>query len=258
MTTCHRFRLCPRCCAPVTPGTVQLSSISKTFTATAILQLVEQGKVDLDAPVTKYLPYFALADGRQDEIIAKVSGQSYEAYITEHIFAPLGMPHSTLLLADVDPKALAMPHVPGDDGQVAASDIFPYTRSFAPDSTLYSNVEDMAAYEIATLRHGAAGQPAILTPDSYDAAWTIYSQAPFPPPDTAYGFGWQIGEHAGEQVVGHSGIDIGHNSFPAMLPAHSAAAIVMTNINDLEEFVMPAFLMRDGLLDIVLQAFTQK
>ena len=311
--------------APVTPGTVfQLSSISKTFTATAILQLVEQGKVDLDAPVTKYLPYFVLADGRQDEItvrhllthrsglpdsdwtntavfkearsdekaledqvrsarevslpfdpgtqfaysgmgyealgdiIAKVSGQSYEAYITEHIFVPLGMPHSTLLLADVDPKALAMPHVPGGDGQVVASDIFPYTRSFAPDSTLYSNVEDMAAYAIATLRHGAAGQPAVLTPESYDAAWTIYSQAPFPPPDTAYGFGWQIGEHAGEQVVGHSGIDIGYNSFLAMLPAHSTAVIAMTNFNDLEEFVMPAFLMRDGLLDIVLQAFPQK
>ena len=311
--------------APVTPSTIfQLSSIAKTFTSTAILQLVEQGKIDLDAPVTKYLPYFTLADGRQEEItvrhllthtsglpdnswtdmspyleprdddmaledqvrsaqevsllfdpgtkfeytsfgydvlgdiIAKVSGQSYEAYIAEHIFAPLGMQHSTLLLADVAPKALAMPHVPGGDGQVVTSDIFPYTRSFAPDSTLYSNVEDMAAYAIATLRQGAAGQPAVLTPESYDAAWTSYSQAPFPPPETNYGFGWQIGEHAGEQVVGHSGIDIGYNSFLAMLPAQSAAIIVMTNFNDLEEFVMPAFLMRDGLLDIVLQAFTQK
>ena len=58
--------------APVTPGTIfQLSSIAKTFTSTAILQLVEQGKVDLDAPVTKYLPYFALADGRQDEITVR-------------------------------------------------------------------------------------------------------------------------------------------------------------------------------------------
>jgi CubicO group peptidase (beta-lactamase class C family) len=311
--------------APVTPSTIfQLSSIAKTFTSTAILQLVEQGKVDLDAPVTKYLPYFALADGREGEItvrhllthtsglpdtswtdmspylearddemaledqvrsarkvsllfdpgtqfeytsfgydvlgdiVAKVSGQPFEEYVTEQMFVPLGMNHSTLLLSDVDPKALAMPHVPGGDGQVVTSDIFPYTRSFAPDSTLYSNVEDMAAYAITTMRHGAAGQPAVLAPESYDAAWTSYSQAPFPPPETNYGFGWQIGEHAGEQVVGHSGIDIGYNSFLAMLPAQSAAVIVMTNFNDLEEFVMPAFLMRTGLLDIVLQAFTQK
>ena len=192
------------------------------------------------------------------DIVAKASGQPFEAYVAAHILAPFGMQHSTLLLADVDPKALAMPHVPDGDGQVVTSDIFPYTRSYAPDSTLYSNVEDMAAYAIATLRRGAVGQPAVMAPESYDAAWTIYSETPFPPPETSYGFGWQIGDHAGEQVVGHSGIDIGYNSFLAMLPAQSAAVIVMTNFNDLEQFVMPAFLMRDGLLEIVLEAFAQE
>ena len=154
---------------PVTPATFfQLASIAKTFTSTAILQLVEQGKVELDAPVTKYLPYFALADGREGEItvrhllthtsglpdnswtdmspylearddemaledhvrsarevsllfdpgtkfeytsfgydvlgdiVAKVSGQPFEEYVAEHVFTPLGMDHSTLLLGDVD------------------------------------------------------------------------------------------------------------------------------------------------------------
>ncbi|MGZ8558049.1 MAG: serine hydrolase domain-containing protein, partial [Chitinophagaceae bacterium] len=33
-----------------------LQSVSKTYMAVAILQLKEQGKIDLDAPVTKYLP----------------------------------------------------------------------------------------------------------------------------------------------------------------------------------------------------------
>jgi hypothetical protein len=97
-----------------------------------------------------------------------------------------------------------------------------------------------------------------MASESYDAAWTIYSETPFPSPDTNYGLGWQIGDHAGEQVVGHAGIDIGYNSFLSMLPAQSAAVIVMTNFNDLEEFVMPAFLMRDGFLDIVLEAFAQE
>src|SRR5262249_50299298 len=53
----------------VTPQSVfQLSSIAKTATSTAIMQLVEQGKIELDAPVTKYLPYFQMADERYKAI----------------------------------------------------------------------------------------------------------------------------------------------------------------------------------------------
>ena len=33
-----------------------IGSLSKSFTALAIMQLVEQGKLDLDAPVERYLP----------------------------------------------------------------------------------------------------------------------------------------------------------------------------------------------------------
>jgi CubicO group peptidase (beta-lactamase class C family) len=45
---------------PVTPQTpFLLGSTSKSFTALAVLQLVEQGKLDLDAPVRKYLPWFS-------------------------------------------------------------------------------------------------------------------------------------------------------------------------------------------------------
>ena len=37
-------------------------SIGKTFTSTLVLSLVEQGLIDLDAPVTRYLPEFRLSD----------------------------------------------------------------------------------------------------------------------------------------------------------------------------------------------------
>ena len=40
----------------------QTGSISKTFTGTILMRLVEEGKVDLDAPVHTYLPKFKLAD----------------------------------------------------------------------------------------------------------------------------------------------------------------------------------------------------
>ncbi len=41
---------------PVTPDSIfPLGSVTKLFTATAVMQLVERGDVDLDAPVTRYL-----------------------------------------------------------------------------------------------------------------------------------------------------------------------------------------------------------
>jgi CubicO group peptidase (beta-lactamase class C family) len=64
-----------------------MASISKPFVATAVMQLVEQGKIDLEAPVTTYLPYFELADERYKDItiqkmLSHVSGmpdvQDYE------------------------------------------------------------------------------------------------------------------------------------------------------------------------------------
>ena len=48
---------------PVTAHTVfPIASISKTFAATAIMRLVEQGKIDLRAPVRTYLPDFRVRD----------------------------------------------------------------------------------------------------------------------------------------------------------------------------------------------------
>ncbi|MFC0532024.1 serine hydrolase domain-containing protein [Phytohabitans kaempferiae] len=48
---------------PVTGQTpFVLGSVSKSFTALAVMQLVEAGRVDLDAPVLGYLPWFRLAD----------------------------------------------------------------------------------------------------------------------------------------------------------------------------------------------------
>ena len=49
--------------APVAPETTfQIGSISKTFTATLVMQLVDEGRLDLDVPVITYVPDLPLAD----------------------------------------------------------------------------------------------------------------------------------------------------------------------------------------------------
>jgi CubicO group peptidase (beta-lactamase class C family) len=48
---------------PVTPDTMfTVASISKTVTATAIMKLIDQGRVELKGPVQKYLPDFRVQD----------------------------------------------------------------------------------------------------------------------------------------------------------------------------------------------------
>ncbi len=49
-----------------------IASISKIFTTTAIMQLVEEGKVDLNAPVTTYIKEFQMADERYKDITVKM------------------------------------------------------------------------------------------------------------------------------------------------------------------------------------------
>lgn len=52
---------------PVTPDTLfEIGSIGKSFTAVAVLQLVDGTRIDLDAPVERYLPWLVIPSSRGD------------------------------------------------------------------------------------------------------------------------------------------------------------------------------------------------
>src|SRR4030095_14438866 len=53
---------------PVTPTTIfYIAACTKSFNAMAVMTLVEEGKIELDAPVKKYLPQFQVADAELTE-----------------------------------------------------------------------------------------------------------------------------------------------------------------------------------------------
>jgi CubicO group peptidase (beta-lactamase class C family) len=52
----------------------QLASLSKVFTATAIMQLIEKGSIQLDDPLIKYFPSFPYADITIRQILSHTSG----------------------------------------------------------------------------------------------------------------------------------------------------------------------------------------
>ena len=73
---------------PVTDETLfQIGSVTKTVTATAMMRLVDQGKLDLDAPVRNYLPDFRVADSvtseqvRVRQLLTHVAGWTGDVFI---------------------------------------------------------------------------------------------------------------------------------------------------------------------------------
>lgn len=58
--------------APTNQTMYGIGSVSKMFTAVAIMTLVEEGKVDLDTPVIKYIPDFKMADERYKQITVRM------------------------------------------------------------------------------------------------------------------------------------------------------------------------------------------
>lgn len=84
---------------PITPQTQFLiASLSKPFTAVAVLQLVEAGQIELDAPVQRYLPEFTLADAAAAKTITvrqllnQVSGMGDAGFPEMRLPAPATLP----------------------------------------------------------------------------------------------------------------------------------------------------------------------
>ena len=49
-----------------------VGSVSKTVTAIAVMQLVDQGKISLDAPVVRYVPDFSMASPQYKQITVRM------------------------------------------------------------------------------------------------------------------------------------------------------------------------------------------
>jgi CubicO group peptidase (beta-lactamase class C family) len=276
---------------PVTPDTLfHMASLTKPFVATAIMQLVEQRKVELDAPVTKYVPYFRLKDSRYEsmtvremlthtsgmpdvhdyrwdkpeyddgsleryvrglhdqelrwqpgskfaysnmafevlgDLVAKVSGKSFEDYVEASILRPLGMKSSTLLRKRADPAKLAAGHTRAKDKSVKPVAHYPYNRAHTPSSNLHSNVEDMARWMMANLNRGELNGRRILKDSTYDLMWK-------PAAETGrkgyrVGISWFLDETKGTPLVVHYGGDDGFATYIGLCPDRKIGVVYMTN-----------------------------
>ncbi len=75
----------------VTPDTLfQIGSITKVYTSTLVMRLVDQGKIDLDAPIRRYLPSFELSDEQAAATITSRHLLSHSSGIAADYHADFG------------------------------------------------------------------------------------------------------------------------------------------------------------------------
>lgn len=97
-----------------------IGSVSKVYSTTAVMQLVEEGKVDLDAPVTDYIPDFRMADERYRQITVRMlmnhtAGFMGTTWNGIFLYGDIKMEHHDTLL-----KELAGQRLKADPGKYAA------------------------------------------------------------------------------------------------------------------------------------------
>lgn len=176
------------------------------------------------------------------DVIAKVSGVSFEDYVKENILNPLDMKKSDFLRARIDPDLRTTAHVLDHEPQV--SDVYPYNRRHAPSSCLNANVIELSNWAIANMNSGVFGENRILEVSSYQLLFEPQAQTT---ENQAIGLSWFIDQYRGIKTVYHSGSDLGYRSYLIMLPEKSLAIIAASNY---EETPMDDLVY--GVIDIML------
>ena len=161
------------------------------------------------------------------DLIAKVSGISFEAYMKQYILLPSGMPDSTFYFPEVPSKRLAVPHL--RTPEMVVNPVYPYHRADAPAGSLHSTVIDMCHWGMTCLNEGVFNGKRILSADKYPLMWTPVAPRNYPPFYEHAGLGWTLGHYQRWKTVSHGGGGFGWSDFLILLPEKKCAAVILCN-----------------------------
>ncbi len=168
------------------------------------------------------------------EIIPAVTGKSWEDYIKEKIFTPLGMNNSLALSKD-------FPNAPNKsvpytlvDGKIARIP-YCYIDNLAPAGSIGSSASDMSKWVMMQLGNGkyegkeVIPQKAIQSiryPNSIMGnGSTLFNKSNF----TLYGLGLELQDYEGKRIVSHTGGVNGYVSSVTMVPSDKLGIVILTN-----------------------------
>ena len=176
-------------------------------------------------------------------ILEAASGESYEAYVQNHIFRPLDMRHSYTTHAEAVQNGLAVGHRYWFAYPIVAPDL-PLPRGSLPAGFLISSTEDMAHYLIAQLNEGRYDDAQILSPAGI--AEMQRPAAEFNMMGVSmgqYGMGWFINDRDQVRIVSHTGVVPDFFAYMAIVPEQKKGFVLLMNADH--------FLMSNLALDEV-------
>lgn len=186
------------------------------------------------------------------DVVEESTGDSYEKYIAEQIFKPLGMVTASVGIETfLDNEEATTPHR-RSRGAWRTTSTNPAYYSVAPASGINASIFDMSMWVRANL--GAfpevlsadflsqLHEPVIETPrGNYFNRWSGLEKA-------YYATGWRVFDYKGQRVVHHGGGVRGYRSEMAFIPEANIGMVLMFNADSkLANDIVPAFL--DNLLD---------
>jgi len=166
-------------------------------------------------------------------LVGKVTGGTWEEFITERVFEPLGMQRSTFRGKGVtDLDNIALPYEK-KHGKVTAVP-FPAMAVAAPAGGIISSAEEMVEWLKLYLNQGRLRDRQLVSPAVLKEMHTPQMPIQYTPqaphgPMEAYGLGWTIRPYRGHYLVHHGGWIDGFVSWVSMMPKDNIGVVVLSN-----------------------------
>ncbi len=177
------------------------------------------------------------------QIIPAVTNTSWDDYIRQHIFGPLGMTHSNTSNANFQPgDDVAYPHsrVDGKFQVISFEDL----GNVGPAGSINSCAADMAKWVQLQLNHGkfADHDGRLFTEQRSKEMWTPQTILPTEEPPAPlsglrtnfadYALGWGLHDYHGRKLVGHTGGVAGFVSRVMLVPDENLGVVILTNAEE--------------------------
>jgi len=170
------------------------------------------------------------------EVIATVSGQSWDDFVRARIFTPLGMKRTITTVRELNAKGnYATPHT-SFEGPVERIDWVNWD-TMAPAGGVISSANDMARWLLLQLGGGELEGARIFSAAAQRTMWRPHNVMGGPKPgakenDThfrTYGLGWSVSDFQGHFTAGHGGAYDGMFSQVWLMPEERLGVVVLTN-----------------------------
>jgi len=173
------------------------------------------------------------------EVVARVSGMSWEEFIEKRIMLPLGMTKSAAAFSRLKDKSnIIDPHAPVNGKLQVIDRLFNFNEVGNAAGGIYSNISDMSKWVIMQLNRGKYGEKMekqLFSESTHRSFWTPYTMIPVSNPTeyrthfSGYGLGWGLRDVKGYLQVGHTGGLAGIVTQVTLLPELKLGIIVFTN-----------------------------